>query len=159
MKSREKSLPHAVSIFPDFTVRSISGTRVEKGKAYYNITWVEEGGAEHICWRRYSEFDKLRKLLLKTGDAEMIKALPFPNKTKLKRQGSKDGVVDERSDLFEGFLTGLVLGKIVLPDTETGKAGCLLWDFLSGEENRAFHTAMSEEGGIGGKMDAMGTLD
>lgn len=75
----------------------IKGSHVDSGKAFYNVIWTEQGGLQHSVWRRYSEFDKLRKALTKEDKTGMVESLPFPKKTKMRKTGSKDGVVEERT--------------------------------------------------------------
>lgn len=70
-------------------------SRLETKKTYYQVMWTEQGGPEHDVWRRYSEFDKLRKQVCsKKGGHSEIKGLDFPGKTKSK-SGNKESTGED----------------------------------------------------------------
>ena len=97
---------------------TIAQAKQESGKTYYQILWSDPEGEEHDVWRRYSEFDSVRKAIInkKKGKHPEIKDLAFPKKTKLKSKGNAEGVVDDRLGHLEKWLVQLVIAKQLSPD-------------------------------------------
>jgi hypothetical protein len=109
---------------------SITDTKVEAGKTFYEVSWSDKRGRKHVVWKRYSRFDILRSDLAKLR--KEVKELPFPKK---KLKGSKkDKTVDERVEKLQQFLHQLVVDELVLPQPweEDGK---ILFAFLTGESD------------------------
>ena len=122
---------------------AVPQARLETGKTYYQVLWTEEGGPEHDVWRRYSEFDKLRKSVTsKKGGHSEIKALDFPGKTKSK-SGNKEGTVDDRQAHLQKWLVQLVIAKQLVPDAEGDNGQKMLYDFLCGDNEPEFHRMMT----------------
>ena len=111
----------------------IIGSQEQGGKTFYNIRWTDESGETHEVSRRYSEFDDLRKKLVKALGAP-AKSLPFPKK---KTFGNKaQGLVDSRQGELAAFLFELIIArKLVVPkDTGDSSLSGMVYDFLHGEE-------------------------
>ena len=139
---------------------SIPQARLESGKTYYQILWVEQGGNEHDVWRRYSEFDSLRKKMSgKKGGHPEIKTLHFPGKTKIKSKGNSENIVDDRQGHLQAWLQQLVMAKQLEPDSEGDNAQKMLYDFLSGDSEPEFHRMMTNGGPNEGTMKAIGNYD
>ncbi len=136
---------------------TIPQARQESGKTYYQILWTEQGGGDHDVWRRYSEFDSLRKKISgKKGGHPEIKTLHFPGKTKLKSKGNSENVVDDRQGHLQAWLQQLVMAKQVVPDSEGDNAQKMLYDFLSGDSEPEFHRMMTNGVPEEGSMKAVG---
>ena len=139
---------------------TITQARLESGKTYYQILWTEQGGNDHDVWRRYSEFDALRKKMSgKKGGHPEIKTLHFPGKTKLKSKGNSETVVDDRQGHLQAWLQQLVMAKQLVPDSEGDNAQKMLYDFLSGDSEPEFHKMMTNGVPEEGSMKAIGNYD
>ena len=60
-----------------FLVTGIVGNKEHGGKSFYEIRWTDASGGVHEVSRRYSEFDELRKKLIKMIGPQ-VKTLAFP---------------------------------------------------------------------------------
>ena len=111
-------------------------------------------------WRRYSEFDSLRKKMSgKKGGHPEIKTLHFPGKTKIKSKGNSENIVDDRQGHLQAWLQQLVMAKQLEPDSEGDNAQKMLYDFLSGDSEPEFHRMMTNGVPNEGTMKAIGNYD
>ena len=125
---------------------SVLQARIESGKTYYQILWTDQGGNEHDVWRRYSEFESLRKdMSSKIGGRPEIQTLRFPGKTKLKSKGNNKDIVEDRQGHLQAWLQQLVMAKMIVPDSEGDNAQKLLYEFLSGDSEPEFHRMMRQQ--------------
>ena len=81
---------------------TITGTSTADGVVYFDIT-VTRGNSSHQVARRYSEFDSLRKQLLKDG----IDVADFPRKHLFR--SNTDAEMAERKIKLSGFINSCVL--------------------------------------------------
>jgi hypothetical protein len=141
----EQSQPEPGTQAEAVTRLGMGGVQQEKGKTYYQIYWTEQSSSErYIVWRRYSEFEELRKRVCKLKPAgKELKLLPFPAKTrtKVKANGRSEGIVDSRKENLATWLHDA--GKLVAPSAEGSDGQKLFYDFLSGGSDPDFHKAMT----------------
>ena len=124
---------HAAALRPATAVEqsiTITNTKEEAKKTFYEVTWVDKRGRKHVVWKRYSRFDALRSELMK--HTKEVKALPFPKKKKIKNKSEK--TVEKRTEMLQAFLEGLVMGEVVQP-VPFEDDGMVLFAFLTGESD------------------------